>query len=818
MTSETSKFQKRGAILQAAFVAVLLFGGGLSPSVAMGQEGPPGTETEPQRAPVITGSKEITLNGNYTIRALVKYFADVLGHNYILEGGERSLNEEVEIISHKPVSPRVAEQAFIAALEMAGYTLVDVGGTKQIIKTSEAAQNPVLLGEGEEYPVSDARFVTQIIQLENVQVSDVNTVVTALASSDAKVIAYPPTNTLILTDTVPNLRKVQRVLTMLDVAAPRSRLEVIRLRFATAQEVAQLIEELYGVGETAQPETDVRSRARSRAAARRRAVQDEPQATESVVAGKESSYISKVIADERTNSLIVLANHQGFEAIYELLARVDVDVDLASRSQIHVVYLQHAKAEDVAGVLANLSEGGSSQQRTTAARTARTTTTARTAAAARARGETTEEADVSGGVIAAFDSGMRITSDESTNSLVIIASPEDFRVVKSVIDKLDIRRKQVYVDAVVLEIGSENTNEVGVAYHAPLKAGQNSVGFLGSQLGASSLGLTQDLLTGLAVGVFGESIEVPFTTTAGTSNVSVPAFGIVISALRSNSLVSIVSSPNLLTLDNTEAKIVVGREIPFPTSSGLNSLGQPVVSYQREDVATELTITPRINSSNEVTLEVSGTVSEIEEDSQGLDINQAGFITSKREIETTALVRDNQTMVLGGLVGVTDTEVETKVPILGDLPLLGSLFRGSRTIARRANLMIFLTPHIIEDEEDMLEVMRIKQAQREEFIRRFYGRSIEEQTEEIQKLLTYSMNTVDQPSMYRGPSSTDGAEIEGEPLSDETRRALEEAIEESSGTPPGEGAGTLGPEEEGPVLVIPEDDLPEEPAEPDEGE
>ncbi|MBW1878695.1 MAG: hypothetical protein JRJ84_10075, partial [Deltaproteobacteria bacterium] len=258
-------------------------------------------------------------------------------------------------------------------------------------------------------------------------------------------------------------------------------------------------------------------------------------------------------------------------------------------------------------------------------------------------------------------------------------------------------------------------------------------------------------------------------------------------------------------------KIVVGREIPFPTSSGLNSLGQPVVSYQREDVATELTITPRINSSNEVTLEVTATVSEIEEDSQGLDVSQAGFITSKREIETTALVRDNQTMVLGGLVGVTDTEVETKVPILGDLPLLGALFRGSSTIARRTNLMIFLTPHIIETEADMLEVMRIKQAQREEYIRRFHGRSIDEQIEEIDKLLSYSMNHVDQPSMYRGPVSFDDTEIEGGPLSDETRLALEEAIEESRGGAPGEGAGTLEPEEEGPVLVIPEEGLPEAP-------
>jgi len=806
----------RTARAVAYLVLAAILGVAVLPGAARAQDpsgdNPPGTDASPQIPPSISGAKKIKLNGNYKIRDLVEYFARVLDHNYVLEGGDRSLNEEVSIISNQSVSPRVAEQAFVAALEVSGYTIVDVNGMKEIVKTSDASQNPVLVGKGDKLPAYDSRYVTQIIPLDNIQVSEVNTVVSSLASGDAKVIAYQPANTLIVTDTVPNLRKIQAILAQLDVSAPKSRLEVIQLQYAQASDVAQLIEQLYGVGQESDNTPDTRASVRRRS--RRRPIRPQPDQTESVTAGKESSYISKIMPDERTNSLIVLANDQGFRAIRALLEDIDVDVDMSSRSQIHVVYLQNAKAEDVAGVLANLSEGGSRGSRTST--TNRRTPARPTTPTPIRRGTNASSADKTdnnseqGNIIAAFDSGMRITHDESTNSLVIIASPEDFAVVKQVIDQLDVRRKQVFVDAVLLEIGSNDTTDLGIGYHGPLQTGGNAVGFWGGQLGASSLGLTQDLLTGLAVGVFGQSIDVPFSSGSGTSTISVPAFGIVLSALTSNSLVSIVSNPNLLTLDNQEAKIIVGRQIPFPTSSGLNSLGQPVISYQRQDVATELDITPRINSSDEVTLDVTAQVSEVEQDNQGLNVNQAGFITSKREIDTSALVRNNQTMVLGGLVGMTDTEAETKVPVLGDLPLIGALFRGTHKESRRTNLMVFLTPHIISSPEDMLEVQRIKEAQRQEFMRRFYGRSREQQMKEIHDLLSYSMNVVDKPTMYRSSATSgDDIDIDGKPMSDDTRSAIQSSLGGYDANP-GKGAGTLKDDGSTPDIAIPIDQVPED--------
>jgi general secretion pathway protein D len=235
----------------------------------------------------------------------------------------------------------------------------------------------------------------------------------------------------------------------------------------------------------------------------------------------------------------------------------------------------------------------------------------------------------------------------------------------------------------------------------------------------------------------------------GTSTITVPAFGIALNALQANSAVDIVSTPTILTMDNEEAKIVVGRNIPFPVSTGRDNNGQPIVSYQREDVAITLKVTPQINESNFVTLEIFQEVQEVEEDSQGLDASTAGFITSKRSAETTVVVRDNQTVVIGGLIGTTETEVETKVPILGDLPLLGMLFRGRHQSSRKTNMLIFLTPHIIEEPEDLEEVYRIKWAQRQEYIKRFYGKGREKADAALKELLSYSMNQIDEPSMYR---------------------------------------------------------------------
>ena len=722
---------------------------------------------------------------------MVTFFADLMEQNFILSDVKELQGKKVHVISHHEVSKQEAYEAFLSALQVSGYTTTTSGNVTKVIKAQGASKTPISVrGVDAGAPGASDGFVTQLIQLANVNVNDVNKVVTTMTSAEAQVVAYAPTNTLIITDTGSNLRKIYKVLQDLDIAAPKSSLIIYPIAFAEAAEVKRIIEELYGTeaedssSQTSRASSSRTSRSSRRPSSRTAAAEA---ATDSVSAGAESKYISKVIDDERTNSLIVLANDKGHEAVIKLIGDIDVDVD--ARGQIHVVYLEHAKAEEVSQVLSELAQdsGNRSRNAQTNPRNAR-----REAAAARAGGDAAGGGDQDGGSAAAvFDSGMRIAADENTNSLIIIANADDFTVINSVIQKLDIIRKQVFVDAVILELSSDDSFDLGLAAHLPSKPSADATGIIGTQFGTNSLGLTQDLLSGLAVGVFGESVQVPFANpTGGTTLLDVPAFGIVLNALKTNSSVNIVSNPNILTLDNEEAEIVVGRRIPFPTTAGLNNLGQPVTSFQREDVAITLKITPRVNSSDYVTLEVEIEVQEIEEDDQGLNVQQSGFITSKREEKTTVLIKDNQTVVLGGLVGATDTEVETKFPILGDVPIIGALFRGRRVGSRKTNLMIFLTPHIIDDDRDMLEVQRIKEAQRQEFLRRFYGKSKDTYLAEMRALLRFSKNYIDEPSMFRGPTMA-GGEAFGDNLSDETRNALIDALDEAGAAEPGSTAGDL---------------------------
>ena len=587
-----------------------------------------------KKVPCVPPSTKVTMDYvDASLMDVTKYMAEVTCRNFILSD---DLKGQITIISHQQVTVAEAYEAYLSALEVAGYTTVTVGKNTKVVPSSKAANAPLRVYEDGDVPQTD-NFVTQIIQLENVTVADVSSLVKDLAGPSAKIIGYSPTNTLIITDAAFNIRRVYRIVKQLDVAAPKSKLEVIPIKYATAVDVEKILEEVYGVAASSTSGSSASSASSDRASSRRKAREPAAGATESSASatnvGADASYISKIIADERTNSLIVLANEEAIAAIKALVAKVDIDIDPASRSQIHVIYLQHAKATDVANVLSSLSDGRSGGSSSSATRSSgRSTSGSNTSSGRRSSSGSTSPSSsgrssgggsyrpgepggagadglagpaavpgagapggapaAGGGVVAAFDSGMRVTADENTNSLVIIAAPEDFQVLKGVIDRLDIQRRQVYVEAVVVEIGSTDTLDLGVAYHGGKPSDTGGLTYSSGQFGASSAGLpidtsTGSLLSGLAVGVLGAAIPL---TIAGTA-VEIPAFGIALNALASSSDVNILSNPNLLVVDNEEATITVGRNVPFPVSSGYSSTGQPVISYQRQDVGITLQVT-----------------------------------------------------------------------------------------------------------------------------------------------------------------------------------------------------------------------------------
>jgi general secretion pathway protein D len=757
-----------------------------------------------QKAPVLSGkARKVTINFvDAPLSDVVKYMAEITGRNFILND---DLKGEVTIISHQAVSVPEAYEAFLSAMEMEGFTTVTVGKATKVVSTGVAANNPLRVYQGGDIPYTD-NYVTQIIQFENVQVSEISSVVKDLSGKGAKIIAYAPTNTLIITDAAVNIRRVYRIISQLDVASPKAKMELIPLSNATAAEIQRIIEQLYGSeesGSTSAASNRRSSRTRDRGTAtrsnRKGSKTSAAAGASASSVGKEGKYIQKIISDERTNSLLVLANAEAMQAVKDLVAKLDVDVDPQSRAQIHVRYLEHAKSEDVAQVLSQLSQGGSSSSSSRNSATRNRRGAATTSRNGRTTGPTPRGplgADAGEGgtsAVAAFDSGLRITSDENTNSLVIIATRDQYAIIEKVIDQLDIPRKQVFVEAVILELSASDEFDVGLGVHlgkeqdlsSVVDSNEKGIGFGSVQMNGSSTGFSTDLLSGLAVGVYGPSIDVPL---AGGEAFSIPAFGIVLNALQSNGAVNIVSTPNLLTMDNEEAKIVVGRNVPFPVGTGRDNNNNPIISFQREDVAITLKVTPQINESNYVTLQVFQEVQEIETDTSNLDpLTSGGPTTSKRSVESTVVVKDNQTIVLGGLIGETDSEVETKVPILGDLPLVGRLFRGRQVTRRKTNLLIFLTPHIISEPADLEEVYRVKVAQRQEFMRRFYGKSRDAQEAEMRNLLSYSMNQIDRPSRYRGPAmdggkfNVIGGEVDDSGLQD----AAQDALQDAAGDLPG---------------------------------
>ena len=703
-----------------------------------------------QKPPILDPNAKIMLDFvNKPIMDLIKYMAEITGRNFILTD---DIKGEITIISHKPVTVPAAYEAFLSSLEQTGYTTVTVGNITKVVSSNVAGKTPIRVHHNANIPFTD-NFVTQVIELENVTVSDISSVVKELMSKDASVISYAPANTLILTDAATNIRKIYRIINQLDIAAPKAKLNVVPLNHAQATEVQKIIQDLYGTA--ASGSSNASSARDERRARRRNRLRDRVSRNKgggsATNVGSEGKYIEKIIADERTNSLIVMANDEAMAAVLNLISELDVDVDPSSRAQIHVVYLEHAKSEEVASVLSNLAQTGgskdsrmSSARRRAAAQRAQATG-ARGAGASKAGASGTSEA--TGGATAAFEDGVRITSDENTNSLVIIATQDQFAILKSVIEKLDIRRMQVFVEAVILEIGSDDELNVGLGFHMGNIDNNGSLSLGSGQFNGSSMGLSQDVLSGMAVGIYGKPIDVEIASPLDGSmtTMSVPAFGVALNAMQGDSSVNILSTPNILTMDNEEAKIVVGKNVPFKAGSSMSGTGTTIQNITREDVGLTLKVTPQINESRFVTLEVFQEVQELQESAD----SDLGPTTSKRSAETTVVVRDNQTVVIGGLIGSTETESETKIPILGDLPLIGMFFRGRRAVASKTNMMIFLTPHIIEEPEDLEEGYRIKWAQRQEYIKRFYGKSRQKADAALGQLLQYSMNQIDTPSVYR---------------------------------------------------------------------
>ncbi len=625
------------------------------------------------------------------IKDVIKQISKATGKNFIIDAKVRG---KVTIMSEKMMTKEEAYQAFLSALEVAGFTVVTgPGGIIKIVALKDAISSPIPI-HVDSTPYTDS-YVTRLISLDNISATDMANAIKGLVSKSGNLFAYPATNTLIITDSGTNIDRLMKLIKELDQEGPQEVVEIIPVYYADATDVAQKVLQLFEI-ERAAPTA-------ARRTARRAATPELEELKE----------VSKIIADERTNSIIVLASKRAIERVVKLIEKLDMPLEVGETGKVHVHYLKYANAADLAATLSSMTSGMAAPP------------TAKAAPAAKGA-----PAAAAGPTVAHFEGGISIAADEATNALVITATARDYEtLVKELISKLDIPRRQVFLEAVVMELTIANRGQYGVqgfggGGNSTILGFGQTFGAVGSLFNPQGFFTTGGLLGG-AIGRDTVSIETPVSG-GGTQTVTIPAFSAFLNLLQTYADTNVVSTPNVLTLDNEEAEITVTRK-EYATSTTATSTG--VISTTPTPLETGLTlkITPQISEGDVVRLKIQHELSNFEE----RPTDAVASPERSRKINTTVMAADGQTVVLGGLMQDVVSHTKSKVPILGDIPILGWLFRQSTNRQDKQNLLIFITPHVIRDPSDFADVMKRKIDQRNRFVADNYGKKQQEAIRDV---------------------------------------------------------------------------------------
>nr|VFK16936.1 MAG: general secretion pathway protein D [Candidatus Kentron sp. LFY] len=561
----------------------------------------------------ITIGAPITMNfQDADIGNVIVMVSKATGKNFLVDPRVKG---KVSVISSRPMEGEELYQVFLSILEVHGFTAVPSGEVIKIIPSAIAKQTAIPTEPMPPDSVVGDEFVTKIVPLEHIAASRVAPLLTPLMHQAGHVAPIPSSNLLILSDRATNVARLVRIIQRIDQAS-NDRIEIVRLEHALAVDVVRVLNSLQQGKSGKDPE----------------------------MPGNNIS----LIADNRTNSILIGGEKSARLRLRAIIAHLDTPMENIGNT--HVIYLRYAKAKDLVSVLTGVIEENG-----------------------RSGSIGGGDRKTSGG---ATQSVFNIQADESTNALVITAPQEEMRVIRAVIDKLDIRRAQVLVEAIIAEVSNDLNAELGIRWQTSRSSGKPFAQT--SFSGLSAIG------AGLNIGLHrGGDLRVLLRTLANDT--------------RSN----VLSTPSLVTMDNEEAEIVVAQNVPFitgeyATSNSTTTEGttvNPFRTIKREDVGLTLKIKPQINEGDSIELEVEQEISDVIQSPEGA----TDLTTRKRSIKTSVMVEDGELIVLGGLIDDTVTETQAKVPLLGDLPLLGVLFRTTRTEKQKRNLMVFLHPRILRD-------------------------------------------------------------------------------------------------------------------------
>jgi len=583
---------------------------------------------------------------NANLEDITKDMQKLTGINLIIAGQGSSLagKGKINLTTETPITVGDAWKAYIAVLSANGFSLTKSGAFYKVVNNRDIRYTPTKVYTGNYTPDTD-NYVMRILPLKNISAKEVVRSFRPFMSRYGRIMPLEQTNTILIQDTGSNINRLVRLIKFTDVPGFEETLQIIPVKNSSAPEIAKLLDQILK-GSSSSKFKSSKSK-------------------------KKSQAISKIIAEQRTNSIIAMTNSDGARQLRNLIKKLDVKKASSGSGRIHIYHLQHGTAETLAKTLSTLVSGSSSRGRSSRRSTLR-----------RSSGPSTSGSSL-------FSEDVKITADKENNAIVVTATATDYLTLKEVISKLDSPRDQVYVEGLIMETNVNKTNNFGISFLGQYGSGVTQRGgFNSGSSGAGLLGLVSgqaQALGGLFAGIGGG----PKITVDGRRISTVNG---LITAIASNSSTNVLATPQIMALDNTEATFEVGETIPV-VQRNTQASGQVTETIQTQQIKLSLKITPQINK---VTRFVKLKINQIVEDFSDRQTGaSSGAATTLRSADTTVVVRDKDTVAMGGLMRDKETHSVGKVPLLGDIPVLGWLFRNSEKSVEKVNMIFFLTPRIL---------------------------------------------------------------------------------------------------------------------------
>ena len=573
---------------------------------------------------------------NVDINVFIKFISELTSRNFVVDQRVRG---KVTIISPSKISVNEAYKVFESVLEVHGFTTIKSGEVTKIVPSPDARSKSIETRLKEEAASPEDRVVTQLIPLKFADPSEIRKLFAPLVSKSSVILAYPPTNMLIITDVYSNIKRLIRILNAIDVSGMGQAISVVPLEYADATKFVKILDSVFQE--------------------KRRTKVQSPLSE------------AKFVADERTNTIIVMASEVESAKIKRLINMLDRETP-RGKEKIHVYYLENANAEDLAKVLQELptkkTTGGGPQKN-----------------------------------LPFVSEDVKVTADKATNSLIIMAGKEDYQVLDEIIKKLDVPRSMVYIECLIMEVNVNKEFNLGVQWKAGGTTGISNKdaafggGFEPEVPIVSGISSTLPSPQGFSLGIFSEVITI--------GGITFPNLSAIVNAYKKDKDVHFLSTPQILTTDNEEASITVGKNVPFQTRSAADAGVETYSSFEYKDVGITLKITPQISKERLVRLYINTESTKLDEQAT---TSADRPTTLKRTVDTTVIVKDTNTVVIGGLIDDSLSETIFKVPCLGDIPFFGYLFKTTARGSDKTNLYVFITPHVVNNPTEAKAILDSK--------------------------------------------------------------------------------------------------------------